>query len=151
MITFAVEPWSSFRHDAGRLWVKHWEEVAVHQDVISLNVDYDQYDRQDAYGALYIIVARHKGEIVGYWAGLIRAHLHYADSLTAYTDVYFVEKEYRKRGVGQDLFAFVEKMLKARGVQRIFTATKLHLNHSALFKAAGYNETEIVFTKLLGD
>jgi GNAT superfamily N-acetyltransferase len=149
VITFAVEPWATFRHEAARLWVKHWEEVAIHQDTISLNIDFDQYDVQDAMGALSIIAARHKGAIVGYWAGFIRPHFHYADSLTAFTDVYFVEREFRKKGLGQGLFAFVEKTLKARGVQKIFTATKLHLNHSALFEAAGYTATEIVFTKLL--
>jgi N-acetylglutamate synthase-like GNAT family acetyltransferase len=102
-------------------------------------------------GAFCGVVARHKGKIIGYWVGFIRPHFHYADSLTAYTDIYFVDKAYRKSGVGADLFKHVEKVLKQRGVQKIFTATKLHLNHSALFKAAGYHETEIVFTKLLGD
>lgn len=100
-------------------------------------------------GALMVVVARADGAIIGYWLGIIRPHLHYADSLTAYTDIYFIDKPHRKSGAGAELFAFVEKALVKRGVQKIFTATKLHLNHSALFQAAGYQETEIVFTKLL--
>lgn len=149
VITFAVEPWSQFRHEGPPLWAKHWEEVAVNRDAIKLKVDFAQYDAQDAAGALCIIVAREAGAVIGYWVGLIRHHFHYADSLTAYTDLYFVDKAYRNHGAGQKLFAFVEKTLRQRGVQRIFTATKKHLDHSALFKAAGYEETEIVFTKLL--
>lgn len=44
MITFAVEPWESFKREACPLWDKHWEEVAINRDVIKLNVDYAQYD-----------------------------------------------------------------------------------------------------------
>lgn len=116
MITFAVEPWSRFKLEGIPLWQKHWEEVAIHRDTIKLDVNVPQYDAQDACGALCIVVARHKGEIVAYWAGLIRTHLHYAQSLTAFTDVYFVDKAHRKNGLGQQLFQFVEKTLKARGV-----------------------------------
>ena len=89
--------------------------------------------------------------MIGYWVGFIRPHFHYADSLTAYTDIYFIAKPYRNSGAGTELFKFVEKCLKKRGVQKIFTATKLHLDHSAMFRANGYKETEIVFTKLLED
>lgn len=149
MITFHVEPWCEFKRDAAYLWPKHWEEVAVNRDKIKLDVDYAQYDAMDAQGSLCVIAARSAGAIVGYWIGVIRPHLHYASSLTAFTDIYFVDKPFRKLGAGQQLFAFVEQELRRRGVQKIFTATKLHLDHSALFKASGYSETEVVFTKLL--
>lgn len=149
MITFHVEPWSRFRTEGVQLWKDHWAEVAVDRDEIKLDVDFAQYDAQDAAGALHIVVARDEGRIVGYWSGLIRGHLHYGSTLHAFTDVYFVEKAYRKEGLGVALFSFVEKSLKARGVKKIVTATKVHLNHSALFKGLGYRETEIVFTKLL--
>lgn len=139
----------TFMEESCGIFKRHWEEVALDKDAIKLNIDWKQYGQQEAAGAFCGVVARHAGKVVGYWVGFIRPHFHYADSLSAYTDIYFVDKDYRKSGVGADLFDYVEKTLKARGVQKIFTATKLHLNHSALFKAAGYTETEIVFTKLL--
>jgi GNAT superfamily N-acetyltransferase len=150
VITFAVEPLSTFEREADELFNKHWDEVAVNKDVIKLNIDWSQYRAQEASGAFCGVVARHAGRVIGYWVGFIRPHFHYADSLTAYTDIYFVDKAYRKNGAGAALFAFVEKTLAARGVERIFTATKQHLNHSALFKALGYQETEIVFSKVIG-
>lgn len=151
MVTFQVEPWSEFKAEAAKLWPKHWEEVAINKDKIKLNVDFRQFDALDSVGQLIVIAAREDGEIIGYWVGFIRPHLHYADSLTAYTDVYFVDPAYRKPRVALRLFQFVEKELKRRGAQKIFTATKLHLDHSKLFKALGYTETERLFTKMLED
>lgn len=148
-ITFAIEPWSSFKVEAAPLWERHWEEVAINRDTIKLKVDYQQYDAQDAAGALVVIVARSEGDIVGYWLGFVRPHFHYADSLTAYTDIYFIAPEYRNTGTGRALFGYVELVLAKRGVQKVFTATKVHLDHSALFEALGYTRTEYVYTKLL--
>jgi GNAT superfamily N-acetyltransferase len=150
VITFAVEPLDNFVREALPLFERHYGEVALNRDRIKLKIDLKQYEAQENAGALCIVVARNAGKIVGYWLGFIRPHFHYADSLTAYTDIYFVDKEHRKQGAGAQLFEYVEKVLAARGVERIFTATKLHLDHSALFQAAGYAETERVFTKLLG-
>lgn len=150
-VTFMVEPWSRFKIEAAPLWIEHWKEVAINQAEIPLKVDYRQFDQQDATGSLHIIVARHQGVIIGYWLGFVRPHFHYADSLTAYTDIYYLDPAFRNAGTGAALFGFVEKSLKQRGVQKIFTATKCHLDHSALFEALGYNRTEIVFTKLLED
>lgn len=151
MITFQVEPWSSFKTEAASLWPKHWEEVAINKDKIKLNVDFRQFDAIDSVGQLIVVVGREDGEVVGYWVGFVRPHLHYADSLTAYTDVYFVDPAYRRPRVAWRLFKAVEKELKRRGVQKVFTATKLHLDHSRLFASLGYTETERLFTKMLED
>lgn len=151
MITFQVEPWSSFKTEAAALWPKHWEEVAINRDKIKLNVDFRQFAAMDEVGMLVVVVGREDGEVVGYWVGFVRPHLHYADSLTAYTDVYFIDPAYRRPRVAWRLFQAVEKELKRRGVQKIFTATKLHLDHSRLFASLGYTETERLFTKMLED
>lgn len=151
MITFQPEPWASFKYEAASLWPKHWEEVAIHKDKIKLNVDFRQFDLLDSAGQLVVIVGREEGAVVGYWVGFIRPHLHYADSLTAYTDVYFIDPDYRRPRAALRLFQAVERELKRRGAQKIFTATKLHLDHSKLFRALGYTETERLFTKLLED
>jgi GNAT superfamily N-acetyltransferase len=143
-VTYAVEPWQEFKRESLVLWPRHWEEVALDRDKIKLNVDYDQYENIDAIGALHVVVARSSGRIVGYWLGVVRPHLHYADSLSAFTDVYYVDPEFRKGRVGINLFKYAEKTLRARG-------TKVHLDMSKVFEHLGYRKTEILFTKVLGD
>lgn len=148
-VTFSVEPWKQFRQEAAWMWAHHWDEVALDKDAIHLDVDVDQYEAQEMAGALAVIVGRRRGKIVAYWLGFVRPHFHYRRSLTAYTDIYFVSKDYRKGHVGRDLFAFVEQAMRARGVQRLFTATKCHLDHSAFFEAQGYQRVEVTYSKRL--
>jgi hypothetical protein len=149
-VTFHVEAWQDFKRESLYLWPKHWEEIAIHKDTIKLNVDYRQYEQMDANGALHVVSARCAGKIIGYWLLIIRPHLHYADSLTAFTDVYFMDQAFRKGLVFCRMNRFVEKTLKARGVQKIFTATKKHKDLGKLFEFMGYQETETVYTKLIG-
>ena len=151
LVTFHVEQWPTFKAESLYLWSKHWEEIAINKDAIKLSIDYAQYDQLDRSGALQVIAARNEGKIIGYWLGIIRPHLHYSTSLTAFTDVYFILPEFRKGRTGIRLFQFVEKTLKARGVQKVFTATKKHKDLSRMFEFMGYVETEMVYTKMLGE
>ncbi len=148
-VTFHRESWGVFAPDAAPLWPAHWKEVARDRDAIKLKPDVRQYEQLEREGALHIVTARELGTVVGYWIGIVRPHLHYVDSLTAFTDIYYLSPTHRRNGTGRTLFAEVERSLKDRGVQRIFTATKVHLDHSALFESLGYNRVETVFSKLL--
>lgn len=150
--TFNVEPWADFVVEAEPLFQKHWEEIALHKDTIKLKIDHAAYDNLDAQGALHVVVAREAGEIIGYWLGIIRPHLHYADSLTAYTDVFYVRQASRRDVfVFQHMLGFVESSLKQRGVQKLFIASKAHKDLSKMFERLGMTRTETVYTKLLGD
>ena len=151
-ITFHVEPLSEFKREAAILFPKHWDEVALHKDTIKLDVDFNQFDILEASGSLHIVVARDAGRIIGYWIGIIRPHLHYKQSLTAYTDIFYVRQESRKDVfLFQHMLAFVEKTLKKRGVQKLFIASKVHKDLSKIFERLGMTRTEVVYTKLLED
>lgn len=150
MITFAVEQWSQFKDEARDIFQIHWEEIALHKDSIKLEIDFDSFDGMDAQGVLHVVVARDAGKIVGYWLGIIKPHLHYVNSLTAYTDVYYVRQESRRDVfLFQKMLAFVEKTLKDRGVQKLFIASKSHKDLSKIFDRMGMTRTETVYTKLL--
>ena len=150
MASYAVEPWREFAVEAAVLWPLHWEEIAIDRDKIKLAVDFASFDALDAMGQLHVVVAREAGVIVGYWLGIIRPHLHYRDSLTAYTDVFYVRQESRRDvWVFQKMLDFVEKSLKQRGVQKLFIASKSHKDLSRLFERRQMNRTEVVYTKVL--
>lgn len=150
MITFHVEPWSDFKTEAAVLFPIHWREIALHQDAIKLAIDFAALDGLDSEGALHVVVAREAGKIVGYWLGVIRPHLHYRDSLTAYTDVFYVRQESRRDVfVFQHMLDYVETSLAKRGVQKLFIASKCHKDLSKIFERRGMTRTEVVYTKLL--
>lgn len=149
-VTFAVEDWFAVKDEMAHLWPKHWAEVAVNKDVIELDPDFDTYAAFAKAGMLHIVVARKEGQIVGYHFSVVRPHLHYRRSLSAFTDIYYCSPEHRTGRTPLRLFQFVEETLKAKGVQKMFTGTKLSLDAGRLFEHMGWTETERLYIKLIG-
>lgn len=150
MITYAVENWFDVKDQMAHLWPIHWAEVATNREQIALDPDFETYAMFANAGVLHIVVARKDGEVIGYHFSLVRPHLHYRQSLSAFTDIYFISPEHRVGRVPLRLFEFVEKTLKARGVQKLFTGTKLSLDAGPLFKHMGWTPTETLYTKYVG-
>lgn len=150
MITFAVEDWFAVKDEMSHLWPDHWQEVAVNKDAIKLDPDFDTYATFANNGMLHIVVARKEGQIVGYHFSVVRPHLHYRQSLSAFTDIYYIAPAHRTGRTPLRLFQFVEKTLEARGVQKMFTGTKLSLDAGPLFEHMGWTETERLFVKMIG-
>ena len=75
--------------------------------------------------------------------------LHYKTCKTAFEDIYFLKKEYRKGRTGIRLFQFAEKELRNEGVNRVVMHTKIHLDNSSLFEYLGYKLTDKLYTKIL--
>jgi len=126
----------------------HYDELCVTKE-FPLNPDWDAYKNMANSGMLRTITCRNDGELIGYIAFFIQPHVHYKDCKTAYEDVYFIKKEYRKGRVGIKLFQYAEKVLKERGINRIIVHTKIHLDNSRLFEYLGYKHTDKLFTKIL--
>ena len=149
LITFHTEAWPDALPEIERHWPNHWREVAIHQDEIPLEPDYDEYARMHRIGALHLTVARNRGAVVGYATAILRRHLHYRSSLTAFFDLYYLRPANRHGMTGVRLLQHVENAMRARGVQRIFTGTKVTLDMSRIFNRLGYTETERLHAKLL--
>jgi GNAT superfamily N-acetyltransferase len=151
VITYQVEQWRDIVAEMEVLWPAHWEEIAINRDSIKLAPDYQSYEAFADSGALHIVTAREAGKIAGYHITIVRPHLHYKNDLHGFTDVYYIQPEHRQGWVGVKLFKYVEKTLKARGVKKLFTGTKLHLDMGRIFERLGFHETERLYTKVLND
>lgn len=153
MILYNEEHWCDIEYELKQLFSDHWEEIARDKEIIKLNPDYKKYQALDKAGVLQVVTVRtsEEQELVGYHVSLIHSHLHYSDSLTAFTDIFFLKQEYRKGRTGIKLFQFVEKCLKQKGVQKIYMGTKLHLDISNILEYLGYTPIEKIYTKLIGD
>ena len=151
MLTYRVEPWGDFCKEAESLWPIHWAEIAQDPQ-IPLAPDYATYAALEQAGVLHVVTGRDAaGTLQAYWVGLVKGHLHYVTTLHALTDVYWLHPAHRRGLEGYRLFRHVEATLRARGVQKIITATKVYLDVSPLFARLQYRETERVWSKILED
>jgi hypothetical protein len=69
--------------------------------------------------------------------------------MTAFEDMYFIKKEFRKGRTGIRLFKYAEDVLRSIGVNRIILHTKVHMDNSRLFEYLDYKNTDKLFSKIL--
>ena len=82
---------------------------------------------------------------------LCLGHLHYKSTLHALTDLYYIHPLWRRGSTALRLFGTAHRCLKARGVVKVLSGSKLHsgLDMTRLFTFMGYEHAENLFTKLL--
>lgn len=147
---YAVETLALCWDEGQELLQEHWREIALNRDQIVLAPDLASYQDMERRGQLLLVTMRVEGKLVGYHASLIRPHLHYRHSLTAFTDVFYVKPEHRLGRNAMHLFEHVEYQLKNRGVERMYASCKLSLDLLPLFtRVLGWTEIERVFSKMV--
>lgn len=155
MITYQLEPLALWKRDGEPLFKDHWLEVAIDQDCIPMGMHWPAYQQLEDAGQLHIMTVRDTGALIGYHTSMVRPHLHYYTSMSAFVDLYYLRPVYRRGWIGYRLFTEAEQSLKAWGVQKIFTGNKLHLETTMdlqrLFARLGYRESDRLWTKVLGE
>lgn len=146
---YAVERWRDLRTEMLPLLVRHWREVALNHADVPLDIDEARYAQLDEAEALHILTVRRDGLLIGYHVAIVSSHLHYASTLHGITDVYWIAPECRHGVTAMRMFQAVERELKARGVRKLFTATKLHMDQGPLFERLGYKPVERLYAKLI--
>ena len=103
-------------------------------------------------GILHIVTIRSTGRLVGYYiAFVLPHHVHYSKAgIMAFTDIYYILREFRTGGTGTKLFIEAERTLRNRGVVKAYLSCKVHDDHTALFEGLGWKKTDYAFTKMLG-
>lgn len=128
----------------------HYKELALNQEHVPLDPQYEVYLGREDRGEVLFTVLRDAGEMIGYFIGFIAPGLHYKTCLTCTMDIFFVRADKRRQGAGKLLFVEVEKELRRRGVQRWFMGSKNHKDASFLFEQIGASPVETYYTKWLG-
>lgn len=152
VLTYRRERFVDIMPELSEIFYKHWREIALDQNAIPLSPAWDEYMRLEAVGGLHIVVARDGSKMAGYLFSLVHPHLHYRKSLTAYTDLMYLRREYTK-GFGifhyAALIGRAEEMLRDMGVQKMYLMTKVYHDMTPLFERLGYKLIEKICTKLL--
>jgi hypothetical protein len=148
-LSMQVEAYSDMLEEAKPLYQRHWEELGLDRDAVLLAPDWQRYAALEAAGALSIVTVRCRGKLVGYSFMVVLPGMHYATTLEAVMDMFWIAPEHRGRMGGLRLFRAVERELIRRGVRRVHVGSKLHRDSSRLFVAMGYQPVEQWFSKML--
>lgn len=148
-LSLQVERFSDVIEEAKPLLFRHWEEIALDQDRVPLDPQWERYAELEAAGALSTVTMRRNGAMVGYSNMIVMPGLHYKGCLEARMDIFWIAPEVRGRMGGVRLFKAVEAELRRRGVKRVYCGSKLHKDVSRLFWAMGYVAVEQWFCKWL--
>jgi len=129
----------------------HWAELALNQDKVPLDPQYDIYDAREAAGQTLVVTLRELGVLVGYFIGFVAPGLHYRTCLTLTMDIFWTHPDIRKGFAAVRMFREVEREAKRRGVQRIFYGSKAHKDASKLFEFLRMDPVEVYYSKWIGD
>jgi len=151
VITYQEESFKALLPELKPLLHRHWNELALNKDKVPLDPRYDIYFDAEDRGELLYFTVRMDSDLIGYFIGFISPELHYKTCLTCKMDIFYIDPNYRGHGIGKDLFRCVEKVLKKRGVKRLYVGTKLHKDASFLFKKLEYTEIEHYYMAWLGE
>lgn len=136
------------------IFAEHWREVAMDHNVIPLDPDWQRYASMEVSGNLHTMTVRDDGVLIGYYNAVVSTHLHYKNSLTAWSDLVYLLPAYRNSGrglvsTGYTLLRRTNAMLKKLGVQKSYLMTKTYIPLNILTDRLKYRDTERVVTLLL--
>jgi len=146
MITFQKESPEPFTTEAIELFKKHYKEIAERKDVIKLKPNLKQYNLLYERGKLEIHTIRDDGKLIGYSLWFITNHIHYADSVTANSDVLYISPDYRKGMTGVKFIKWTTEEIKKCNPQRIMFHVKPSLDYSPILERIGANFFEKIYT-----
>ena len=154
-----VFKWERFGHIAQEilpLWKRHWKEIALHQERVPLDPDFERYYTYDLNNVLHILTVRDKGTLVGYVFLLVMpGHLHYCSTPWSVSDLFWLHPSYRFGWTGIKMLKEAEKGMRARGVKILQWSIKFHFEAERgtiekLFTRMGYFPSEKILSKYLG-
>ncbi len=155
MFTVQVEKFQAFIDESREeILLEHWTDLALNQDKVPLDPQWDIYLEREKRGELVMMVMRDEhGELAGYFIGFVAPGLHYQTCLTCTMDIFYVRPKFRHTHplAGLRLFRATERELRSRGVHRWFVGTKLHKDIGRLFEALKFEPADQYWSKWLGD
>lgn len=136
---------------------EHWRELALNQDTVILDPNWEQYFVYQELGILHVLTVRQHGDLVGYLWLLCGPHLHYASTKYANIDHYWLAPECRSGWLGVRLFREAIRKALELDAKILHGAEKMHWKNarnrpvSWLFRRLGFTPIEYVWSLRLGD
>jgi GNAT superfamily N-acetyltransferase len=132
--------------------MRHWREIALNQDEVPLDPNWDRYFEYDLLNILQTLTVRSNGVLVGYVFMLVFPPLHYASTIWAQSDMVWLDPAYRSGWTGVRMFREAEAGMRRLGVKVVVLSEQLHFDTRLgnLYKRLGFKHTENLFSKFIG-
>jgi GNAT superfamily N-acetyltransferase len=151
-IHYTIEPFYNFIEEFKELETAHWEDAPLLKGKLVKSCNYDMYLQLNEIGVIHTLTARDEDEVlIGYLFTAVHPHLHYQEHTTAMVDLFYVSDKYRGRRVGKNMLEFLEEDLKEIGVDAITIGMKVSYPFDKLCKSLGYEYTERLYSKYIGE
>lgn len=150
MIEYKVETIKDCLEEMKPLLLLHYKEVAMYQDKIELDPDYDKYLSYEDLGMIHLVTVREDGELVGYHLSTLINNLHYKQDKYAVNDILYIKESLRNSKVGLEMFKYAEETLKEEGVSVMTVHMKTALPFDSLCEGLDYDYAERIYTKYIG-
>ncbi len=135
---------------------RHWKELALYQNRIELEPDFDFYLSAELKGNFVLITARCDKLLVGYIGQLVARHPHYVSTIWARNDLFWLDPAYREGMTGVKLFIKMEELLRTLGVTINGYTPKDHFERERggvgkILTRLGYEPVGTEYQKYIGD
>lgn len=143
------------RSRMGELNTQHWDEIAIHKDSQSLEIDWELYEKAEKINAFLAIIAEDvdckadKTKVIGYAGFFLMNHLHSKSLRCAQNNVIFLTKDRRKGGLAKRIITESEIILKAKGIQKVQWEVQVNKDFSGLLEHVGHTLEGKIYGRML--
>lgn len=131
--------------NASGLTVEYAAEPSI-KELPSGMVQIEQYKMLEESGLIYPIGAYLRNLLIGFVGVLTPVMPHYGVKV-AYTESFFVSKEYRKSGAGLKLLRAAEEYARETGCVGLLVSSPFNGDLAQVLPRVGYSETNVMFYK----
>ena len=154
MVEYKVVKFADVYKDLMPMMQQHWDELGHRGGFTDFNLDAGKYLYIESKNLLACTVAIRDGKYIGYICCMLEALNHNATELGAVTDAVYIVPEYRDSiaGYGYRLLKFTETQLRnSFNVTAMQFVVNTNYNVGGFLNKVGYQTSDVVYTKVLGD
>lgn len=82
----------------------HYEEIALNQDKIPLDINWEHYLEMEMMRLFHVFGARADGELIGYITAYVHYSYRYQTTRFVEGDVFWLMPKYRHKAIGRQMF-----------------------------------------------
>lgn len=148
---FAMEPMTDdLVAELKPLHAAHWAETEAYRHGLTLNPQYDTYQKLNAVGRFVVFTARHDGVLVGNSMIHLYESVH-TSTLAAKEDTLFILSEHRRGRLGLRFTQYVIRRLTEIGAKELTVSAKVGTRSERFFERLGMQFVAREYHTYLGE